>query len=431
MTNTADFKVKFYRSLRKNNSIILLSFGFFLLFILQNFLIISISDYLSGVGVQTGKIVSISYGLFNIIGLFVVDFIGYKWSLIIGGTLMIPFFISGIFAKLIVGDRITNELEDKIRLFMYPTGILDGIGQSILWIAQGCYISGVSDEETVSWAYGVFNLLFNLTGLVGSGIMWIFGSDGGFAGGITDRKDLITLIVLACISSFGIIMFIFLTPLKSPSSQQQQQQQELSIVGEKEGKKTISLTKTLIRLIPTMPAMAFMGVFLAFVGVGMIRPYSNANEKIRYLSMMNNGLFTVIGSVICTAYLNTNRLPFFIIACLVFHAISFVLYGIDVEFSQNDARKHVIVQVSCATLGLANSIFITCIYTLISLRYQWCISIAMWIFMCINGIIGGLLTLELNCFEWALMLTVLAIPSYVGMLGEYYRMNRDKEQDSK
>ena len=45
--------------------------------------------------------------------------------------------------------------------------------------------------------------------------------------------------------------------------------------------------------------------------------------------------------------------------------------------------------------------------------------------MCIKGIIGGLLKLELNCFEWALILTVLAIPSYVGILGEYYRTKRE------
>ena len=53
-------------------------------------------------------IISIVYGLFNFIGLFVVDFIGCKWSLIIGGTLMIPFFTMGIIAKFIVGDRITR-----------------------------------------------------------------------------------------------------------------------------------------------------------------------------------------------------------------------------------------------------------------------------------------------------------------------------------
>ena len=87
------------------------------------------------------------------------------------------------------------------------------MGQSILWIAQSYYISGVSTEETVSWGLRCFNLLFNLTVHVSSGIMWMFGSDSGFAGGITYRKDLITLIVLACISSFGIVMFILLIAL--------------------------------------------------------------------------------------------------------------------------------------------------------------------------------------------------------------------------
>jgi hypothetical protein len=129
----------------------------------------------------------------------VVSVLGPKVSMMVGG---VPYL-------LFIGSFLR-----PMTWTLYTGSVLVGLGASVLWTAQGNYLTLNSDQDTITRNSGLFWALLQCSLLIGNLYVYI-----AFKGDIDISPDMRTTLylILSCVCLGGVVLFIVLFCLRSTS----------------------------------------------------------------------------------------------------------------------------------------------------------------------------------------------------------------------
>ena len=138
-------------------NVFILSLGFFLLFgafcVAQSLAVTVLqNDGLNNLGFYSLSFLYLSFAIFSFGSSVIVKKLGNKYSLVVGAMFYAVYIASFIIAS---QNSISKSV---IRGTMLTTAILCGFGGSILWVAQGNYLSICATEQNK----GLFSAIFGL-----------------------------------------------------------------------------------------------------------------------------------------------------------------------------------------------------------------------------------------------------------------------------
>ena len=100
-----------------------------------------------------------SFGMFSFVSLPLVKLLGAKWSLVTG-TLCYSLYLASFWLAALRHENKTSEKfyfnAGLIAALVMTTACLGGFGASILWVAQGSYLSECANQKNK----GLFNSFF-------------------------------------------------------------------------------------------------------------------------------------------------------------------------------------------------------------------------------------------------------------------------------
>lgn len=338
------------------------------------------------IGLFAIAVTGFGYGLCNIFMLPVVQWLSYKRSLVIGALLMLPYFLLALYLYTV------DSVLPVLKWAFWGACALQAAGQSIIWIAQGCYIPASVFPALLPKAFSIFSFLYSLSIPIGSGIMAVFSYTG---------IDLsVSLIVTVALAIVGALLLGFgCRPVPNNC---------------KPAEKS-SAWEAIRQSWRAIPAMLYFGTFLYFTSKlqGIY-----AHDLWSFFVSFIYGLSLCVVSAVASLSMQLPALRKWFACCSLLHAASyFFLFSMAVWRESFGSLFLAAVVVLAVGLGAADAIFITAIYSFLSERFSANLDAVMTLFMVLNGIPSGVFGfIEFPLEVWAIMLAVMATTAYTGIL---------------
>lgn len=423
--------------------ILVLSAAFLLLFSCHNtFLFSAVSMYPKDVSQNIVKILTISYGVCNAFTGFAVARLAYRTAFLTAGALSLPFYAVAAVAKKRLATTPASETQpasSALLWALYGSCGVCGLGQSMLWIAQGCYITNTTAPADMSTAYAIFNVAYNLTVCVGSGYMALNGSvdcrtknNASYAKAFW-TNDIVSLFLLCSLAVLGVALFGLLPthgsretrsdelPLSAASATESRASEQQPPANRRPAFRAQLkiLLRNFVAVSLVVPAMSFLGVIITFSNVALQTFVSDNENRFQYITTAVYGLAMTLNSCVQWAFVRPRHLKACIAAAFLFQAACYTsLLLFDVAAMQPSNLKRFCVLLFTVLLGVGDSFFINGFYTFLSLRYEAIIGFAMAVFMVLNGVFGGVLAESFSHARWGTILLILSLPTYGGIFLE-------------
>ena len=403
----------------RQKNIFLLSSAFFLLLISQNYFdytypyLFANKDY--SPGVVGNKLRSLSQGLFNVVGIGAVRLLGYKASFVFGNLLVLPGIFIGCWLNHLAANGGNSgkigAIPGKSLVFqLYGYSMIQGVGQSIAWIAQGCYVDGIVDKKFIPEAYSIFSTFYNLSYPMGTLVMKVFKQ------GKVQNADW-ALIVFALAAVAGTLLFLMLKDL---------------CISNVKGKlfpfTSETLKASLVGFGDILMATVFVGVIFGFISSSFESPL----ERVKDAEAQNNfflcyGLAATFASVLGSFFLTEGSIGAFSGVSMCLHAVSIVLYRICLV--NEDLNKETLIILSytySVCYALASSTFVTIVFALLSLRYSDDISFAMWMFQVLSCVATACATEKFR--NWPVIFGSFGICGYISIFWSLFKVKKLAER---
>jgi hypothetical protein len=400
----------------RQKNIILLSTAFFMLLISQNnfdctypYLFENEENYTPGV--KGNKLRALSQGLFNVVGIGAVRLLGYKASFVFGNLLVLPGIFIGCWLNHLAGNggnsgKIGGIPAKSLVFQLYGYSVIQGIGQSIGCIAQGCYVDGIVNKKFIPEAYSIFSTFYNLSYPMGTLVIKL--SKQG-----KEQNADFALITFALAAVVGTLLFLMLKPL---------------CIANAKGKlfpfTSRTLTGSLVGFGDILMATVFVGVIFRFISSSFETPLERLQDsEAQATFFLCYGFAATFASVLGSLFLTEGTIGAFSAVSICLHAVSIVLYRIC---SVNDhLSKETLINLSytySVCYALASSTFVTIVFTLLSLRYSDDISFAMWMFQVLSCVVTACSTEEFK--NWPLVFGCFGICGYISIFWSLFKVKR-------
>jgi hypothetical protein len=409
---------------RQRNTLFL-SAAFLLIFICQNYFEYSFTFIFEGKAEEVGKtansIRKISQGLVNIIGIAVVNWIGYHNSFISGTVVAYPLIFLAAWLHNQATERVKlQQASLLIKALLWCFSAIQGAGHSIIWIAQGCYIATVIEGAHCAEAFSTFAFFYNFTYPCGNVLMKFvkIGEASKYTSG---------LIMISLLSLLALPFYFLMKKHKIDRSSQG------SILPFTKA----NLGANLWSFCDILTATLFMGVVIGFIGTEFCRPLLKHNDLSSKLFefFLCYGLFACVASLLGSWLMNPKSLAIFATAACILHIASIGMFQlVDNQVKLQGAESTYAIETLgylcyaySACYGLASSTYITLLFTLVARRYEANMTFAMWLFQVLNCLATGLSRYPLKGSTFRTFI-VSGILGYGSVFYTLYKINLSSQE---